>query len=105
MSKVKIHYILNEKEECLKGIKRKNKLIFYDQKVKTEIDIENKIIRRINDEYEIELNLKNNTGFYKTIEGNFILEPKLIKYDNLDTLTIIYELNGQTFKFNIEVVE
>ena len=57
------------------------------------------------DEYEIELNLKNNTGFYKTIEGNFILEPKLIKYDNLDTLTIIYELNGQTFKFNIEVVE
>ncbi len=105
MSKVKIHYILNEKEEHLKGIKRKNKLIFYDQKIKTEIDIENKIIRRNNDEYEIELNLKNNTGFYKTIEGNFILEPKLIKYDNLDTLTIIYELNGQTFKFNIEVVE
>ena len=65
MSKIKISYSVNGSSKKIDAIKSNNTIKFIDDGVLTKITVlsDNVIICRENDDYKIELNLKDKTGF------------------------------------------
>ena len=60
-----------------KGLKVNNKITYYDEKIKTQIILSDKIVIIRESEYYIELNLKEKNklqGKYQTKYGNLNLE-------------------------------
>lgn len=116
MSKINLKIELIGPEENINlitsGIKNKNKIIYMENNIKVSITLlKNELnIKRICNEYEVELNLKNKV---KTISNYKLFGSS--KIFRLETFTnfldigdnkidVDYNLEGNNFKFTIEVV-
>ena len=79
-----------------KGLKVNNKITYYDEKIKTQIILSDKIVIIRESEYYIELNLKEKNklqGKYQTKYGNLNLETSNVKINQTEnSLYIKYDL-------------
>lgn len=108
MSKVKINYILKSdriRTVETEGILNKNHLVFKDDDIMFNIDLDNLILNRENEEYNLTLDFKNNKGSLK-VKKLGLVDIKLIT-KKIDNLNIKYILNDEEFelKINYEVIE
>lgn len=100
MSKIKIKAETKSKNTnhkyIGKGLKVNNKITYYDEKIKTQIILSDKIVITRKSEYYIELNLKEKNklqGKYQTKYGNLNLETSNVKIKQTEnSLYIKYDL-------------
>lgn len=103
MAKIKISYSINGKIKEIDAIKSNNTLKFIDEGVITKLIIlnDNIILYRENDEYKIELNLKDKIGCcYLKNHGSIALDLKKVKFKKDDKIEIEYEIDE---KVKIEI--
>jgi len=116
LSKIKIKTLLSQNNKILisenyNGIKTDNLIKYNENEIKNIFDIENKILKRINKEYEIIIDFKNKTGKYLYNNFEIPIKVKVLKqYINDFEIYIKYKLYLDTedlgifiYKINYEV--
>ena len=94
----------------IKGLLVNNIIKYKENKIKTEIYLDEKIIKRKGIDYEIYLNFTKKKGIYKIYNQKLNFDIKVLTFEKKDNkLLVIYKLNISEdiyrFEINYEVVE
>ena len=113
--RVKLHVLLDAEEHIdltVNGIKKDNDYKYMENGISVSIKIKNNIlyITRKTKEYNIELELDKNkitTSYYSVFGGTkkFALNTKVKKLKYNDSMIeVVYNLEGNDFKYKLEVI-